>query len=140
MIRMRFILILVLLLFTIIFLSSCVNNHSYTAESREGEETGKQETGHPNGQVQIECIYYNGVVWMYDMYNSDLQKLKELPLDATFIGETLEENSYDIPNQNFYTSHINPGKRVFITQLGEAIYIELKQGIYFRFIPVNSIS
>ncbi|MBP3378708.1 MAG: hypothetical protein J6L96_08165 [Clostridia bacterium] len=123
--------IVILLILCVATMFSCTNNISHIEESSKAEETG-----YPKGQVQIECIYYNGMLWSYDVYSSDLQSLKELPIDVTFIGQTLINDPWEIPSENFYTSHIKTGRNVYITLLGDALYIEnQEEHRYYRYIP-----
>ncbi|MBE6616980.1 MAG: hypothetical protein E7627_03405 [Ruminococcaceae bacterium] len=137
--------IFVLLLLSLTLLSSCVNEDSQNKINNETTEPvvtlneEKPATGFPSGQLQKEYIFYGGVVWTYDMYNTAEQKLKELPKDFTFIGQTLLEDPYVMPSEDFHTAHIEPGKDVYISTAGDAIYIELKKGIYYRYIPEKSI-
>ena len=79
--------IFVLLLLSLTLLSSCANEDSQNKINNETTEPvvtlneEKPATGFPSGQLQKEYIFYGGVVWTYDMYNTAEQKLKELPKD-----------------------------------------------------------
>ena len=137
--------IFVLLLLSLTLLSSCVNEDSQNKINNETTEPvvtlneEKPATGFPSGQLQEEYIFYDGVVWTYDMYNTAEQKLKELPKDFAFIGQTLLEDPYVMPSEDFHTAHIEPGKDVYISPEGDAIYIELKRCEYRKFIPAETI-
>ncbi|MBE6616981.1 MAG: hypothetical protein E7627_03410 [Ruminococcaceae bacterium] len=127
------ILIFVLLISSTISLLSCTDKDVPTPSSNETEE--KVGTGFPSGQIQREYIYYDGVVWVYDSYTPNAQKLKVLPDGYTLVGQTLIEDSYEIPSEDFHTAHVEPGRNVYASSLGDALYIELKDGTYYRFVP-----
>lgn len=141
--KISFILILMSLILCITVLSSCGNENA--PDANNGEETDTivttngeaPGTGYPSGQIQREYICYGDVVWVYDTNTSDLQALSELPNDFTFIGQTLLEDPYEIPIEDFHTAHINVGRNVYISSSGDAVYVEIKDGMYYRFVPAE---
>ncbi len=68
--KMRFIAIL----FLVCILVGCMN----TVTPPE-DDTISKETGYRDGQVQQDMIYYSGVLWEIDFYNTELQHLIDLP-------------------------------------------------------------
>ena len=148
-----------LLLLSIAFLSSCADNDSQNNDNEVPEKTPEisqpteqdqnetpetepretTQTGYLHGQVQRACIYYDGVVWVWDSYNSSAQRLKELPEDFTFIGKTLYEDSYEVPGEDFHTSHIEVGLNVYIGPLRDAVYIDSQRepNEYCRYVPID---
>ena len=133
--KISVILVFVLLISCLPLLFGCAKVDVPDTNVDEAEE--KVGTGYPSGQIQREYIYYDGAVWVYDSYTPEAQRLEELPTGAYLIGQTLENNPYEIPSEDFHTAHIVVGQNIYITSSGDAIYIESSNNVYYRYVQAE---
>ena len=112
-----------------------------TAPEVPPETESKEEvpTGYPSGQMQREYLYYNGVVWVYDTsgFNSTDKRVSELPEGATYVGEVLFEDPYEIPDEDFHSAHIKVGRKIYISAEEDTLYIEYRgeKTVFYRYVP-----
>ena len=96
----------------------------------------KKETGYPSGTVQVESVYWSGVLYVY--YAGDDDHTNELPGDYRKIGEIGEIDNRDYPDADWEASRLRTGLSVYAREDGEAdhLFVFLEDpAIYHRLIP-----
>ena len=100
-------------------------------KSNEPEPAEETSTGYPSGEIQTECFYMDGQVYVYGGSAFEIKAKEGFTMPK--LGEISKENNREIPDEEWESCHIPVGTAVI--QWQGSVYIEQSPGdqyMYYR--------
>ena len=99
-----------------------------------GGVTAVMPTGYPEEEVQRECVFLDGRLYVYTG-----NYLSEAPQDVREIGMIEQVDNQNYPTKDWAASQLELGMKIWKGQSDEVIYIEVGSGRFEKFMAESIV-